>query len=194
MGFFNRKKEFDELFRKVVKINSEQEREIQRLRDYKKMLDALAELSTNGMQVIGVEEKEGCYFAAAIRKVNSKDHVESSYISDIYFFRLPETHIVRCLGRMSTEIQNGCTIHLTDWNVKEVNQGFGSIFMKMVIDHYRNAGFQFIIGNTSFVDKDHMDLLLHFYLKFGFSVTETDERFVKHLHLDLREPPRTPQK
>lgn len=196
MGIWGSKQRYDELFQDFCDVSDAKFKlaiENQQLRDYKAVVEALVKLSRNGVQIIGIEEKDGIYYASVIQNVKANEDVKKSYKYNIYFMRLPETNLARHLGIMTTEILHNCSVHLVDWGVREVDQGFGSIFMRMVIDHYRNTGFQSIVGSTSFVDRDHMDLLLHFYEKFGFTITETDVEFSNRLYLNLRESPRLPK-
>lgn len=196
MGIWGSKQRYDELFQDFCDVSDAKFKlaiENQQLRDYRVVLESLAALSGNGMQIIGVKEIDGTFYAAAVSSVSEEEFNIGITANDIYFFRLPDIKIPQKLGYMYVHITTGCRILIKDWNVAERNQGFGSIFMRMVIDHYRNTGFQSIVGSTSFVDRDHMDLLLHFYEKFGFTITETDVEFSNRLYLNLRESPRLPK-
>ncbi len=158
-------------------------------RELKTLLTALPNLSalTNeGYQIIGLTEKHNVYYVAAATHPTSH-HNERQ---DIYLFQLPNTHLISKLGHMQIIFQSSCQVYLEDWHVRPVNHGLGSIFLNMVITHFTNTGFQSIYGYLSFVDDDHMDLLLHLYKKFNFSITEKNGK--KMIHLNLLENPRCP--
>lgn len=67
------------------------------------------------------------------------------------------------------------------------NHGYGSIVMGEFLEYIKTIGLKSIkdvVGHLSFVDKDHWDMLYHFYGKFGFKITE-DKRIV--LKLDYKQ-------
>lgn len=173
---------YEELSEKYQKVQVEN-------RELKTVLTALsnlAALTNDGYQIIGLAEQDGSYYAAAAAHPTSH-HNERQ---DIYLFELPDTHLASKRGHMQIIFQSSCQIYLEDWHVRPVNHGLGSLFLSMVITHFTNTGFQSIYGYLSSVDDDHMDLLLHFYKKFNFSISQNNEK--RMIHLNLLDNPRCP--
>lgn len=61
-------------------------------------------------------------------------------------------------------------------NSKYINKGIGSMMMKELLSYAESNNYQEIRGELSIVDNDHKDRLHHFYQKFGFEITETNNR------------------
>jgi len=61
-------------------------------------------------------------------------------------------------------------------NSKYINKGIGSMMMKELLNYAESNNYQEIRGELSIVDNNHKDRLHHFYQKFGFEITETNNR------------------
>ncbi len=193
MCFFVRKRkqkelldEIHDLYQVCVNLGNEN----RSFSEYKKVLECLSEFSSNGMQLIGLEQQNGYYYAAVITAIPRGLYVPNVEQQTIYLFRLPNTHLTKKIGRMYVELLPSCKVKIVDWCTTPSNQGYGSMLLKMVIEYFRNAGFQTIVGIISPVDFNHEDLLRHLYGKFGFEITDYETH--RKLYLKLRENARNP--
>lgn len=193
MCFFTRKRKQKELLDQINDLNQicvNLRSENRSFPECKKALECLAEFSSNGLQLIGLEQQNGYYYAAVITAISKELYVPNVEQQTIYLFRLPNTHMTQKIGRMYVELPSSCKVRIVDWCTTPSNQGYGSMLLKMVIEHFRNAGFQTIVGIISPVDFNHEDLLRHIYKKFGFEITDYETH--RKLYLKLRENARYP--
>lgn len=61
-------------------------------------------------------------------------------------------------------------------NSRYINKGIGSMMMKELLNYAESNKYQEIRGELSKVDNEHKDRLHHFYQKFGFEITKTNNR------------------
>lgn len=183
-------------FGNASKINELQEkynalqRQFDIIKSCEKSLDALSMLSQNGMEIIDLKKKNGQYYVVVTTAIDPNQYVKSIDEVEIYLFRLPHTNIRDQLARMYIDIRSSCNIKIVDWNSRYPDQGYGSILMEAVINHFRNTGYQTILGHITPVDYDHLDKLKHFYSKFGFKITDGKNQY--DIDLSLRDYPRHP--
>lgn len=93
-------------------------------------------------------------------------------------------HVVASIGKMPKAMML-CTIMSEDmifigdirhYSDKDYCKGYGSLMMQELIAYAKENGYKIICGNLSKVDLDHKERLHHFYEKFGFEITETEEQ------------------
>lgn len=150
----------------------------------------MAEFSANGMQIIGLEACNHCYYVTVTTVIPKERDVGYRDDMTIYLFKLPYTHVMEKLAWMYVEIHSSCRVEIVDWFAQPINQGYGTRLLKTAIEHFRNAGFQTMYGQIRPVDFDHEDMLRHLYEKFGFQITDCGDH--RNIHLDLRKDARQP--
>lgn len=145
------------------------------------LLDALASMYERGFQLLGIESvTPTTYFAIAISQIRKR---QRPWFLEIEMYRLPFVHHQEHIGHMDICLCKGRTVELVDWNVRETNQGHGSILMKHTLSFLRTIGYDYFVGKIQPQDYNHLELLLHFYQKFGFEVTPRENCHALKLYL-----------
>ncbi len=153
-------------------------------------LDSLADLTSKGVQVIGIQKREYEYYIAAIYAISKSKKITWCERTTILLFKFPRVNTLDKVAMMHIEMKTSCHIEIVDWTAYPVNHGYGSILMSMVLEHYRNAGYQTISGWLSPVDNDHKERLYHFYRKHGFQIMREEEKIMirQNLREEIRKP------
>lgn len=142
-----------------------------KLQDVPELFTSIFRLFQEGYQVLGIEEKDGAFYAVvmdpSIPNPSSLNNIDDRWI---YLYQLPYHSASPDFGHIGITIKSCCSVFIEDFEVSCANQGYGSMLLKNVISFYQKAGLRTILGKISPVDSDHLEMLCHFYKKFGFDV------------------------
>lgn len=151
------------------------------LSEAKEKLDVLASMYDKGSLLLGIEAvTPTTYVAIAVSQIHKR---QQRWFLEIDMYCLPFVHHQQHIGHMDICLCKGRTVELVDWNVNQPNQGHGSILMKYVLSFLRTIGYDYFVGNIQPRDYDHLELLLHFYRKFGFEITPRKNSYAIKLYL-----------
>lgn len=75
-----------------------------------------------------------------------------------------------------TAIKKDNSIMICDINVRYNCKGIGTTLVEHLIQYAKDNHYNKITGWISSVDLDHIDRLKHFYGKFGFEISKSDDK------------------
>lgn len=162
---------YEEQMKKLNNALAKKIEEVYKLKKYKKILQ------DNNNLVNEICSSNLCNIIMGIE--NNKDNetmyiVKTEYSNSIDFklynllcFKNKVLPIMEC---QIHEYNNIKYIEILDNHAIDENVGNGSILMKYLIKYAENNNISYVEGSLSPADKDHFDLLEHYYKKFEFEI------------------------
>lgn len=154
------------------------------LKPYRDTRNSVINFYKEGYQILGIEEHSDFDYVVVMSFCGN--HSYSDY-RNIFLYNLPFTHWSKHICRMDLRYEPNCCAKIMDWSSYPTNMGYGSILMKYLIAYLRSAGFRTLYGEIVPRDYNHIDLLFHFYKKFGFKIEKQKQSY--GIYLDLYDKP-----
>lgn len=131
-------------------------------------LQAMYALFDKGYQIIGIDQSAKGEILAVVCKQRTSNSPPTEFF---YLYPLPFVNADDHVGAMCLRISSG-SAYIEEIVAGPPGLGHGSILMKHILSFLRTIGCEYVTGYMSYVDRDHWDLLQHFYEKFGFTITD----------------------
>ncbi len=147
-------KKYSEHIEVIRKLNLE-------LNTYQGILISINNVIIHNNIILGIQEINKHRLAMIYR---------SYYEPEIWVVNMKNSDIVLCRILIS-ERSNYIYIH-DIYSYGFINQGYGSIAMEYLIKEGKKLNKEYLIGEISYVDHDHINRLKHFYKKHGFEIQE----------------------
>ncbi len=184
-----RLKNLDDYYSKRIQFYRAQHIELQtKVDNQENVLHALYALFDKGYQLIGIDQSaKGKALAVVCYR-----RTPGAPASDMfYLYPLPFANADDHVGALSLTFSASGSAYIEDIIAGPPGCGHGSILMKHVLSFLRTIGCKYVAGYLSYVDRDHWDKLIHFYEKFGFTITDyvaSNGELEKSIQLCLLKP------
>lgn len=142
----------------------------------------LLQIQEYGYQILRLSHRGNTYFATVL---DPRETVEWRNEYGLLLYRIPFQHPIEKLCHMDIAVCSPKRVEIIDWYSKEENLGYGSIFLKSVIDTLQAFGYQELFGKISPRDAGRYSKLEHIYKeKFQFSIAPMNNGW-QSIRLDL---------
>lgn len=132
--------------------------------------------SQEGSIILGVSQANSRIVITTLRDAGDQWRTVSLWF-------LPRSEYDRPVCNMDLKYTSGCqAAYIVDWHCEIEDKGYGSVLMSHLITYLKTANYQYLTGHICPTDFSHKDKLRHFYSKFGFVITDHEDR----LRLELK--------
>lgn len=173
-----------ELLQYGIELNNKYEKEIFYLNNRIKIVDKIKELCSDNEKILLFKNHNDDEILVTVttdlanKIINRFSLTFHAYIIENYHLKKVQT----LFADVDIKENNEYYVHIIDF-VGEGNKGYGTIVMEQFLEYLKTMPVSLVTGWLSPVDlkcsEEHKELLLHFYSKFGFKITEDNKIFLK---------------